>query len=282
MLTHQHPSIGVGQRIGSYRIDALLGAGGMGVVYRAWDGELQRTVAIKAVDRAHSDTDATRWLLKEARLCAGLNHPSICSIHEVGHVDGQPFIVMEHVDGSPLASLIPAGRGLPLDVALRYAMQIVDAVAHAHSHGVIHRDLKSSNVMISKEGRIKLLDFGLAVRCATAGEATRLETTCLHDTPSGAGTIPYMAPELLCGRPADARSDTWALGVLLYEMLSGTRPFPGATRYEVGASILSVPAVPLPPVVPGWLQAVVSRCLVKIPAGRYPTAAALGDALNEG
>jgi eukaryotic-like serine/threonine-protein kinase len=269
MLTHQHPSIGVGQRIGSYRIDALLGAGGMGVVYRAWDGELQRTVAIKAVDRAHSDTDATRWLLKEARLCAGLNHPSICSIHEVGHVDGQPFIVMEHVDGSPLASLIPAGRGLPVDVALRYAMQIVDAVAHAHSHGVIHRDLKSSNVMI-------------AIRCATAGEATRLETTCLHDTPSGAGTIPYMAPELLCGRPADARSDTWALGVLLYEMLSGTRPFPGATRYEVGASILSVPAVPLPPVVPGWLQAVVSRCLVKIPAGRYPTAAALGDALNEG
>ncbi|HEY2153750.1 MAG TPA: serine/threonine-protein kinase [Vicinamibacterales bacterium] len=282
MLIQQHSSIGVGQRIGSYRIDALLGAGGMGVVYRAWDGALQRTVAIKAVDRAHSDSDATRWLLTEARLCAGLNHPSICCIHEVGHIDGQPFIVMEHVDGSPLASLIPAGRGLPLELALQYAVQIVDAVAHAHGHGVVHRDLKSSNVMISRDGRVKLLDFGLAVRCATEGEATRLETTCLHDTPSGAGTIPYMAPELLCGHSADARSDVWALGVLIYELLSGSRPFRGATRYEVGASILSDPAFPLPEGVPAWLQAVVSRSLVKDPAGRYQTAAALANALNGG
>ena len=279
MPTQECPSIGVGQTLGSYRIDALLGAGGMGTVFRAWDCELERTVAIKIVDRARSGSDAAHRLLQEARLGAALSHPSICSIHEVAHVDGRSFIVMEHVEGSPLASLIPEGQGLPLDLALPYATQIVDAVAHAHSRGIIHRDLKSSNIMIAPDGRAKLLDFGLAVRHVVDADAGQLQTTCSREASSAAGTVPYMAPELLLGRPADARSDIWALGVLIYEMVTGRRPFHGATRYELGAAILGQRAVPLPSGLPASLCAAVARSLAKDPDDRYACAHELAAAL---
>jgi serine/threonine protein kinase len=281
MPTQECAVIGIGQSLGSYRIDALLGAGGMGIVYRAWDRELQRTVAIKIVDRARSDSDAARWLLQEARLGAALSHSSICGIHEVGYADGQPFIVMEHVEGEPLASLIPKGQGLSLESALHYATQIVDAVAHAHGRGIIHRDLKGSNIMISPDGCAKLLDFGLAVRHALDANAGEIETTCSRETPSGAGTVPYMAPEVLRGRPADARADIWALGVLIYEMVAGARPFRGATRYELGAAILSDAPIPLSRVLPAALRRVILRCLVKSPAGRYQCARELAVALDD-
>jgi eukaryotic-like serine/threonine-protein kinase len=282
MPTQECPSIGVGQTLGNYRIDALLGAGGMGTVYRAWDCELERTVAIKVVDQGRSGSDAAHRLLQEARLGAALCHPSICGIHEVAHVDGCCFIVMEHVEGSPLASLIPEGQGLPLDLALPYATQIVDAVAHAHGRGIIHRDLKSSNIMIAPDGRAKLLDFGLAVRHmvdADAERAGQIETTCSRDASSAAGTVPYMAPELLLGRPANARSDIWALGVLIYEMVTGRRPFRGATRYELGAAILGQRAVPLPSGLPASVCAVVARSLEKDPDDRFPCAHELATAL---
>ena len=280
-MSPEHPqAIGVGQDLGPYRIEALLGAGGMGVVYRARDRKLQRIVAIKVVDRRRVDADSSRWLLQEARLTAALNHPSICGVHEVGYHGDQPFIVMEHIEGVSLASLIPVEKGFPVETALHYGLQIADAVAHAHRRGIVHRDLKSSNLMIAADGRVKLLDFGLAIRSA-GEEASEIETTCSLEIPSGAGTVPYMAPELLRGRPADARSDVWALGVLLYEMLTGSRPFRGGTRYELAAAILADPPVPFPRSgVPADLRSVISRSLMKNPADRYGSAGEFAAALD--
>ncbi|HEV3139199.1 MAG TPA: serine/threonine-protein kinase [Vicinamibacterales bacterium] len=267
----------VGQRFGRYRIDGVLGSGGMGVVYRARDRRRRRVVAIKVVDRA--DAAARRSLLQEARIAASLDHPAICGVHEVGCVGDQPFVVMEHVAGLPLSSLIPANRGLALESALHYTMQIVDAVAHAHGRNVVHCDLKSANIMVTSDGLVKVLDFGLAVRQPVELDGTASETT-RSEMPSGAGTVPYMAPEILRGRRADRRSDVWALGVLLYEMVAGRRPFSGATRYELAAAILGEDPPPLPGRAPAGLCAVTLRCLEKQPDRRYPCARALAAALD--
>jgi len=272
-------AIRVGRDVGPYRIDALLGAGGMGIVYRAHDRARHRTVAIKVVDRRSADSASPRRLVREARVAAALNHPSICGIHEVGYVDGEPFIVMEHVEGRPLASLIPPHKGLAPDVVLHYATQICAAVAHAHQRGIVHRDLKSSNIVVAADGRAKLLDFGLAVH--DEDRASELETTWPRDIPSGAGTVPYMAPELLRGRPASRRSDVWALGVLMYEMLAGRRPFRSATRYELAAKILAADPAPLPGRVPERWREVVLRSLQKDPADRYRCARAVAAALDD-
>jgi serine/threonine protein kinase len=272
--------IGIGQDLGPYRIEALLGTGGMGVVYRAHDRDLERTVAIKVVDRRRANAESGRWLLQEARLAAALSHPCICSVHEVGYLDDQPFIVMEHVEGTLLTALIPPGKGFAAETALHYATQIADAVAHAHGRGIVHRDLKSSNIIIAADGRAKLLDFGLAVRYAEA-DASELETTCSREIPSGAGTVPYMSPELLRGRAADRRSDVWALGVLLHEMVTGRRPFTGATRYELAAAILGDAVAPLTRELPADLRRVVTRCLMKNPADRYQSAREVAAALDD-
>ena len=272
--------IGVGREIGPYRIDALVGCGGMGIVYRAYDSHLQRTVAIKFVDRRRANAASRRWLLHEARIAAALDHPGICGIHEVGYLGEQPFIVMEYVDGTTLDRLIPPDRGFARETALHYATQIADAVAHAHRRGIVHRDLKSANLVITGEGRTKLLDFGLAVRSPDE-EGGDLETTCPREIPSGAGTVPYMSPELLRGRPADCRSDVWALGVLVYEMVSGRRPFSGATRYELAAAILGDAPAPLGREVSAGLRHLVSRCLAKEADDRYPCARALSAALDD-
>jgi eukaryotic-like serine/threonine-protein kinase len=280
MPIHLDEAIGIGQDLGRYRIDALLGVGGMGVVYRATDRDLHRTVAIKVVDRRHADADSSRWLLQEARLAATLSHPSICGVHEVGYHGEQPYIVLEHVEGRSLAALIPQGKGFPVETALHYAIQIADAVAHAHQHGIVHRDLKSSNLIVAPDGRVKLLDFGLAVRHADV-DASELETTCSRGTLSGAGTVPYMAPELLRGRRADRRSDVWALGVLMFEMVTGHRPFRGATRYELAAAILGHNDAAVPREMPAAFRGVVSRSLMKNPADRYQSARELASALDD-
>lgn len=267
----------IGQRLGEYRIEGLLGVGGMGAVYSARDAALRRVVAIKVVDRP--DAAARRALLQEARIAASLSHPSICTVHEVGVVGDQPFIVMERVAGAPLSTVIPAGIGLPLETALHYVIQIVDAVAHAHAHGVVHRDLKSANVMIGSDGSVKILDFGLAI-LQTEPTDSEIDTT-RSETPSGAGTVPYMAPEILCGGRAGPRSDVWALGVLLYEMVSGTRPFQGATKYELAAAILGRPPAPLPQDVPADVRRIVSRCLEKAADERFASARQLATALDD-
>jgi eukaryotic-like serine/threonine-protein kinase len=267
----------VGQQLGTYRIDALLGVGGMGAVYSARDAALRRSVAIKVVDRG--DAAARRALLQEARIAASLSHPAICSVHEVGCVDDQPFIVMEHVGGLPLSARIPAGRGLPLETVLHYALQIADAVGHAHVHGVVHGDLKSANVMVDETGAVKILDFGLATWDAPLLDPNS-ETT-RSETPTGAGTVPYMAPEVLCGRRAGPRSDVWALGVIFFEMLAGARPFAGATRYELAAAILDRPPAPFRAQTPAPLRRIIARCLEKVADERFASARPLAAALDD-
>jgi serine/threonine protein kinase len=274
-------SITIGQQVGPYRIESLLGTGGAGVVYLASDPRLRRRVAIKTIDRSRIDGRAGDSLLNEARIAAALNHPSICHVHEVGEVDGEPFIVMELVDGVSLASLIPRDRGVSFEVAMSYAIQIVDAVAHAHRQGIVHGDLKTRNIMIGPTGSVKMLDFGLAVRCPNLCDSSRDHTTRSDDTRQARGTVPYMAPELLCGQRPDAQSDIWALGVLLFEMASGLRPFCGVTAYEIAWAILSDQRVQLPGDLPLAFKRLVTKCLAFKPDGRYPSAAALASALDD-
>ncbi|MGH7703991.1 MAG: protein kinase domain-containing protein, partial [Gemmatimonadales bacterium] len=271
----------IGRTLGHYRIESALGAGGMGVVYRAHDTKLERTVAIKLVgDRLAEDPTARDRLLREARAAAALNHPHICTIHEVGEADGQVYIAMEHVKGRPLSALLSEARSP--DTVVRYGIQIADALAHAHDHGIVHRDLKTGNVIVTPEGRVKVLDFGLAKRLPT--EEISEQETRSEESLTGAGqvvgTLHYLAPEVLRGKPADARTDVWALGVLLYELASGEKPFLGSTRFEVTHAILGESAPPIPAGVPAGLRAVIGHCLVKEPGERYQRASEVRAALE--
>ena len=273
-------TIGVGQYVGPYRIDRVLGAGGMGVVYLAEDRELRRMVAIKVVDRSRHGDQATRLLLEEARVTAALSHPSICGIHEVGRLGDERFIVMEHVEGVLLSNVIARESGVPAESAMHYALQIADAVAHAHQHGITHGDIKTSNIIVTRDGTVKILDFGLAVQRSVAS-GDEVDTTRSVELGSGAGTVPYMAPELLRGGRADARSDVWALGVVLFELLTGARPFRGGTVYELAAAILDGTPHELPVRTSAALRAVVRRCLAYTPHDRYQTARDLASALDD-
>ena len=275
--------IAIGQCFGSYRIEEFLGAGGMGKVYLAYDRALRRRVAIKVVDHGRHRPDALRLLVREARLAASLSHPSICRVHEVGRLGDEPFIVMEHVKGELLSTVIHRRRALPLEMALNYELQIVDGVAHAHAREIVHGDIKSSNIMMGADGRVKILDFGLAVqRSALATtDASWLETTTPPPPTSCTGTVPYMAPELLRGRPANVYSDIWALGVVFFEMLAGYRPYRGATAYELAAAVLANQPAPLPASVPVAVRHLVERCLVTCPTERYPSVRALASDLDD-
>ncbi len=260
----------IGKALSHYRILEKIGAGGMGEVYRAHDEQLDRDVAIKVLPTSSfSDPGARARLLREARSAGSLNHPHICTMHEVGEAEGQAFIVMELVEGQSLSARLARGA-LPAEEVLRYGLQLADALGHAHERGIVHRDLKSANVVITPEGRAKVLDFGLAKRLREEEleEATRSQASF---TAAGAlvGTLAYMAPEQLRGQPADARSDVWALGVVLYEMAAGARPFQGQTGFELSSAILNQRPAPLAGKVPIELRAVIDRCLEKKPAQRY-------------
>jgi hypothetical protein len=271
----------IGQTIAHYHISQKLGAGGMGVVYRARDESLERDVALKLLPADAIADDSVRLrLLNEARSASALNHPHICTIYEVGEAGGQVYIAMEHVEGSSLSALIPAD-GFPVETILRYGVQIADALAHAHERGIVHRDLKSSNVMVRPEGRVKILDFGLAARLQEqqAADATRSKLS-FAEQGVVVGTLHYMAPEILRGEPASARSDIWALGVVLYEMAAGELPFQGQTGFEVSAAILREPPAPLSPHIPDGLRSTVLRCLAKDPAQRYQSASEVRAALE--
>jgi serine/threonine protein kinase len=214
-------------------------------------------------------------------VAAAPNHPSICLVHEVGHCDGGPFIVMEHVDGVPLATAIPRDVGFSVEVTLNYAIQIVNAVAHAHRHGVVHGDLTSSNIMLDTNDRVKVLDFGLAVRCAAENDSTSGETVRSRRAAPGCGTVPYMAPELLRGRSADSRSDVWAIGVIQFEMVCGCLPFRGETSYEMAASILTGHRRRLTSRLPAAVRKVVDKCLAVRPQDRFSSACELAWALDD-
>jgi serine/threonine-protein kinase len=270
-----------GTRLGPYEIVAALGAGGMGEVYRARDPRLEREVALKVLPAAMvADDTARARLLREARMAARLNHPHVCTIHEVGEAEGQGYVAMELVPGQALSERLSGGR-MGIDEVLRLGQQMADALAHAHENGVVHRDFKSANVIVTPEGRAKVLDFGLAKPLVEAeSEATTLTAAPLTAQGAVVGTLAYMAPEQLKGRRADARSDVWALGVVLYEMASGVRPFAGKTGYELSSAILNHPPPPLPADVPPPLAAVIERCLAKDPGQRYPRAGEVRSALE--
>lgn len=259
-----------GTTLGVYRIERPLGSGGMGKVFLAYDTSLQREVAVKVMDAADGETSRLQ-LLREARSAAALNHPHICTIHEVGHDGGTAFIAMEYVEGHSLRERIDSGGALPQEEVLRYGGQAADALAFAHEHGVIHRDLKAANAMITTGGRLKVVDFGLARRHdMLASEGTTLGSIA----PSGAtvGTPYAMAPEQVRGETADARTDVWALGVLIYEMATGRKPFDAPTIPELFSAILKDPPRKWPRGTSAALQPIVERCLDKDPSRRYQTA----------
>ena len=275
-----HQPLVAGHRLARYRVISQLGAGGMGEVYRARDEQLHRDIALKVLPPSDLDDPAARArLVREARAAAALNHPHICTVHEVGEETGQAYIAMELVEGLTLSAIIGDGP-LSTEQVVRLGSQLADALAHAHDRGVVHRDLKSNNVIVTPDGRVKVLDFGLAKRSTAADLALTQLQMSLTQPGTVAGTLPYMAPEQLRGEPVTAASDIWALGVMLYEMTTGKRPFRGQTPYEVSAAILNDPPAPLPSAAPPRLAAIVQGCLQKDVSLRYHSAALVRDALG--
>jgi eukaryotic-like serine/threonine-protein kinase len=276
-----------GTRLGPYEIVGPLGAGGMGEVYKARDTRLDRTVAIKVLPaRFAADPQFRERFDREARAVAALNHPHICTLYDVGHQDGTDFLVMEYLEGETLATRLAHGA-LPLGQALRFAIEVADALDKAHRSGIFHRDLKPGNIMLLKSGA-KLLDFGLAKarRPVVAGTGlSMLPTTRANLTAQGAilGTFQYMAPEQLEGREADTRTDIFAFGAVLYEMLTGRKAFAGATQASViGAIMHADPPLlsTLQPLAPASLDRLVGRCLVKDPDERWQSVADLASELR--
>src|SRR5882757_3109519 len=267
--------------LGHCRVVAKIGEGGMGVVYRAYDEVLHRDVALKVVKKdTRLDTSSSQRQLHEASASSSLAHPNICTIHEVGENEGELYMVMELVEGKSLA-VMSAGAGLAPESVLRYGAQIASALARAHDRGIVHRDLKAANIVITADGLVKVLDFGLAKQVGSSiFEGPTRSFASIENTSSVSGTLPYMAPEILRGEAADQRSDLWALGVVLYEAVSGRLPFQGRTGFEISSAILREIPNPLGPPVPPGLWAIIQRCLAKEPIQRYQRASEVQAALE--
>ena len=279
--------LATGARLGFYEVLGPLGSGGMGEVYRARDSRLGRDVALKVLPESFAqDRDRLARFEREARAVAGLNHPNIVVLHSIEEDRGIRFLTMELVEGQGLDQLVSRG-GLPLPRILDVGMALTEALIAAHERGVVHRDLKPANVMVTPQGRLKVLDFGVA-KLEAAGRGVAMTQAVTVDTPPSAageyvGTVPYMAPEQLRGEAADARTDLFALGVILYELATGQRPFRGATAADVGSSILR--DTPDPPArvradLPPALDRVIGRCLEKQPRARFQTALELYNELS--
>src|SRR5436190_10654641 len=266
-------------KLGPYQIRDKLGAGGMGEVYRATDTRLDRPVAIKVLpDHLASDPERRERFEREARTVSSLNHPHICTLYDVGEQEGMYYLVMECVEGETLEAVLTRGC-LPLYKALEYASQIADALDKAHRQGVVHRDLKPGNVMLTK-GNVKLLDFGLAklrgdtTTSESLSQAPTLERSLTAEG-TVLGTLQYMAPEQLEGREADARTDIFAFGSVVFEMVTGKKAFEGRSPASLAAKILESDPTPirsLQPMAPATLDRLVRTCLAKDPDNRFDTA----------
>jgi DNA-binding response OmpR family regulator len=270
MLSSADSTFAIGGQLGHYRILTRIGAGGMGVVYMALDEHLQRRVALKRLNTLRfTDRLARVQLFEEARNASSLNHPNICTIYDIGEVDDEIYMVMELIDGQPLSRLV-AERSLPTADIISYGIQIADALVHAHAHGIVHRDLKSSNVVVRADGLAKVVDFGLSRRFEHQRPDALTRSLGRHNSMGAiVGTIQYLAPEVLRGNSADERSDVWSFGVVLYELAAGTLPFAGETAFSAGAAILQQPPAPLPGRLPLGLRTVIERCLSKNVIERY-------------
>ena len=268
-----------GRRLGEYRLERLLGAGGMGEVYLAHDERLDRKVAVKVLgEELGADPRWRRRFLREARLASALDHPNVCTIHEVGEADGRAFLAMQLVEGRTLRELV-GGRPLPPAEWVPLALDVAEALAAAHERGIVHRDVKATNVVVTPRGRAKVLDFGIARRLDDPGEDAEL-------TAAGAvlGTPASMSPEQASGGPADERSDVFSLGVLMYEMATGRPPFAGASREQVLDALVTAPHTPpaeLAPALAPALARVIDRALAKDPGRRTGSMAELIAELRE-
>ena len=278
-------SLARGVRLGPYEILAAIGAGGMGEVYKARDTRLNRTVAIKVLPAHDAGAESRVRLEREARAISSLDHPNICALYDVGQHDDAFFIVMQYLEGQTLAERLKKGP-LPIDVALRLAIEIAGALEHAHRAGIVHRDLKPANVMLTGSSSSrgvstsKLLDFGLAkphavIDLAGQSGATRLAASPVTAAGVILGTVEYMSPEQIEGKPVDARSDLFAFGVMLHEMIAGARPFAGPTPASIIGSILkdTPPSITeRQPDAPPALAHVIETCVAKDPDDRWQTA----------
>jgi eukaryotic-like serine/threonine-protein kinase len=271
----------VGKTILHYRILKEIGKGGMGVVYKAEDTKLNRTVAIKALsaDLVGDETARTRFL-REARAASAIDHPNICTVYEVNEVEDVLFFVMQYIDGKTLKKFI-GGRPLPLDQALEFSLEIADAVAEAHRRNVLHRDIKSSNIMLNERNQLKILDFGLAklIKPAT-GSADSQHTEDLTALGTPFGTASYMSPEQARGERADARSDIFSLGVVMYEMITGRLPFKGKSSVDVMHAVMHDDPPSLGEGAPPRLQQIISRTLAKGQTARYQSTEVLLEDLR--
>ncbi|HVE66267.1 MAG TPA: protein kinase [Thermoanaerobaculia bacterium] len=293
-----------GARLGPYEIVAPIGAGGMGEVYRARDTRLERTVAVKVLpSHLAASADSRQRFEREARTISQLSHPHICALYDVGHEGETEYLVMEYLEGETLAERLARGP-LPLDQTVRFGVQIADALDRAHRHGVVHRDLKPGNVMVTRSG-VKLLDFGLARTLERSLDATGREQAAAGQHPTAGvnatavptlmgnpgltqrgtilGTLQYMAPEQLEGKEADARTDIFAFGCVLYEMATGNKAHAGATQASLISSILRDDPVPISqvqPMTPRALDRVVKVCLAKDPDDRWQSARDVGMQLS--
>src|SRR5262245_36135629 len=265
-----------GTRVGPYEVASLLGAGGMGEVYRARDPRLRRDVALKILPASlAADEDRLRRFEVEAQAASALSHPNIIAIHDVGRHDGTPYVVSELVEGETLRARLESGA-LPARRAVEIAAQLAQGLAGAHERGIVHRDLKPENVMITRDGHVKILDFGLAKLLQPEPGADDSATFTRETDPGKVlGTVGYMSPEQVRGRPVDLRSDIFSLGAVLYEMISGRRAFKGDSAVETLNAILKDeppqivdPGRPLPP----GLERIVRHCLEKRPEDRFQSA----------
>jgi serine/threonine protein kinase len=260
-----------GSQLGPYRIESKLGSGGMGVVFLATDTRLRRTVAVKILPRdMTADPERKRRFLREAQAASALNHPNIVTVYDMANEGGIDFLVMEYVPGKPLDRLI-GSKGLPAAEAMGYATQIANALAAAHAAGIVHRDIKPANAIVTAEGQVKVLDFGLAKLTEPApgpDDETRTREPALTETGMVMGTVAYMSPEQASAKRLDHRTDIFSLGVVLYEMITGRKPFQGASRVETMHAIIHEP-VPPPAGCSPQLQDIFDKALAKDPKARY-------------